>query len=183
MNAAGVRFLVLVKCRLLLFKGIAFTVLRLGPSGGPFLVPPRKGGKNAAQRRAALRRELAAVSASLEPHSCGASWRDKKLPAGGTQPTGGQGHAPKTQKLTLPQAKKYKLRGAASTHATPPKQIFSYSFALTASIMATHSLAISLSPSWRPSRGSRTLPTSGPPVRRRISLIMAYILPLPEHIL
>ena len=22
----------------------------------------------------------------LKPHSCGASWRDKKLPAGGTQP-------------------------------------------------------------------------------------------------
>ena len=27
----------------------------------------------------------------LEPHSCGASWRDKKLPAGGTQPMHGQG--------------------------------------------------------------------------------------------
>ena len=58
-----------------------------------------------------------------------------------------------------------------------------YSFALTALIISTHSLAMALSDSCRFSRGARTPPMSGPPVRRRISLIMAYILPLPEHIL
>ncbi len=56
-------------------------------------------------------------------------------------------------------------------------------FALAAAIMATHSLAISLSASVRFSRGARTPPMSGPPERRRISLIMAYMLPSPEHIL
>ena len=75
------------------------------------------------------------------------------------------------------------LKGRCDSAAPPEWLIFSYSLALTASIMATHSLAISLSPSWRPSRGLRTPPTSGPPVWRRISLIMAYMLPLPEHIL
>ena len=58
-----------------------------------------------------------------------------------------------------------------------------YSFALTALIISTHSLAMALSDSCRSSSGARTPPMSGPPVRRRISLIMAYMLPLPEHIL
>ena len=40
-----------------------------------------------------------ADSASLRPHSCGASWRDKKLPAGGTQPKRGQGYRPKVLHL------------------------------------------------------------------------------------
>lgn len=57
------------------------------------------------------------------------------------------------------------------------------SFALAAAIIWTHSWAIALSPSVRFSRGARTPPMSGPPDSRRISLIMAYILHLPEHIL
>ena len=57
------------------------------------------------------------------------------------------------------------------------------SFALAAAIISTHSSAIRLSSSVRFSSGARTPPMSGPPVSRRISLIMAYILPLPEHIL
>ena len=32
----------------------------------------------------------------LKPHSCGASWRDKKLPAGGTQPKALTGLSKKT---------------------------------------------------------------------------------------
>ena len=65
----------------------------------------------------------------------------------------------------------------------PIRKVFFYSFALTALIISTHSLAMALSDSCRFSSGARTPPMSGPPVRRRISLIMAYILPLPEHIL
>ena len=36
-----------------------------------------------------------ADSASLKPHSCGASWRDKKLPAGGTQVKNGEEYCQK----------------------------------------------------------------------------------------
>ena len=32
------------------------------------------------------------TSMLLKPHSCGTSWRDKKFPAGGTQPMSGQGY-------------------------------------------------------------------------------------------
>ena len=62
-------------------------------------------GGNRTTNTSALRREQAAVSASLKPHSCGASWRDKKLPAGGTQPTGGQGY-------------RLKLNGSISPYTT-----------------------------------------------------------------
>ena len=45
---------------------------------------------NRTTNTSALRREQAAVSASLEPHSFPLSWRDKKEAPGGTQPTGEQ---------------------------------------------------------------------------------------------
>ena len=50
----------------------------------------------------------------LKPHSCGASWRDKKLPAGGTQPkvsTGLSIKRPHTKHffLQLPRAEKIRL--------------------------------------------------------------------------
>ncbi|MBU5453630.1 hypothetical protein KQI10_10665, partial [Pseudoflavonifractor sp. MSJ-30] len=48
-------------------------------------------GGNRTINTSALRRELAAVSASLKPHSFPLSWRNKKLPAGGNQLMDGQG--------------------------------------------------------------------------------------------
>ncbi len=56
-------------------------------------------------------------------------------------------------------------------------------FAIAASISAAQAAAMTSSPGWRGKSGARTLPMSGAPRRRRISLIMAYIFPCPEHIL
>ena len=63
-------------------------------------------------------------------------------------------------------------------------QVFHQQYLATAaSIIATQAITFGRSLSTSSARGARTLPMSGPPVRRRISLMTAYMLPWQEHIL